>query len=408
MEVNKICVVGLGYVGLPLALALNKHFPVIGFDINEKRVNELKKGDDKLKETSSQELLNTTTEFSSEPSTIKSADFVIICVPTPIDQHKKPDLSYLKSASKTVAENLAGKAIVVYESTVYPGVTEEECVPILESNSQLDCGVDFWVGYSPERVNPGDKEHTINKVTKIIAGMDEASLTKINYVYSKITNTHCAPSIKVAEAAKIIENIQRDLNIALMNELRILFDKMNIDTKEVLKAAQTKWNFHSYSPGLVGGHCIPTDPYYLTYKAEELGYHPDVILAGRRINDNMHSFYVQKIVRMLNGRGISTKGAKVLILGLTFKANVKDYRNSRVKDLISELKEFGVDVYAYDPWIEDVVISEIFGANVFNINNSGLNDFEIVVLAVKHCVFNERLFKEEMEKIDQQKLMQIV
>ena len=190
MEVNKICVVGLGYVGLPLALALNKHFPVIGFDINEKRVNELKKGDDKLKETSSQELLNTTTEFSSEPSTIKSADFVIICVPTPIDQHKKPDLSYLKSASKTVAENLAGKAIVVYESTVYPGVTEEECVPILESNSQLDCGVDFWVGYSPERVNPGDKEHTINKVTKIIAGMDEASLTKINYVYSKITNTH--------------------------------------------------------------------------------------------------------------------------------------------------------------------------------------------------------------------------
>src|SRR3989344_2144409 len=290
--VKTIALVGLGYVGLPLALALAKHFTVIGFDVNKKRIAELKENKDLSGEISSEQLSMVNISFTSEPSLLKTAEMIIVCVPTPIDEHNNPDLYCLESASEIIGKNLSPHTMVVYESTVYPGVTEEVCLPLLEKNSGLKCGKEFKVGYSPERINPGDKEHTIHKVTKIVSGMDEESLNIVDSVYSTVTKTHRASSIKVAEAAKVIENIQRDLNIALMNEFALIFDKMHINVKEVLEAAGTKWNFHKYSPGLVGGHCIGVDPYYLTYKAQELGYHPEVILAGRKINDNMHKHVV--------------------------------------------------------------------------------------------------------------------
>jgi len=383
-----VCVVGLGYVGLPLAVALSKNFTLIGFDIKEKRIEELKQGIDSTKELSTEELLAARITYTNLSEDIKKADFIIIAVPTPVDKHNNPDLTPLISSSTLVGKNLSSGATVVYESTVYPGCTEEVCVPLLEKYSGLKCGTDFKIGYSPERINPGDKEHTIFKVTKIVSGMDEETLNVVDAVYSTVTKTHRAPSVKVAEAAKVIENIQRDLNIALMNELAIIFSRMNIDVKDVLNAAGTKWNFHHYRPGLVGGHCIGVDPYYLTYKAEELGYHPEVILAGRRINDNMHRFYAEKLIHLIIKDGKKVAGTKVLVLGLTFKPNVKDARNSRIKYLIEELKRYGVEVFGCDPLLEDEIVEKEFGVkNYFFDEVKSQTDY--FILAAPHDAFNQ-------------------
>jgi len=379
MRNNTVAIVGLGYVGLPLAVALSKHFSVVGFDINKQRVSQLQEGNDASGEVSAAELTASTMKFSADPEVLKEASFIIICVPTPIDKHNKPDLFPLEASSKTVGENLSAGTIVVYESTVYPGLTEEVCVPILEKYSGLKCGIDFKVGYSPERINPGDKEHTIHRVTKIVSGMDAETLHAVDHVYGKVTKTHKASSIKVAEAAKVIENIQRDLNIALMNELAIICDKMGINVYEVLEAAGTKWNFHRYHPGLVGGHCIGIDPYYLTHKAQGLGYHPEVILAGRRINDEMHKFYAHKVLKRLQ----KVKGKSVLVLGLTFKPNVSDYRNSRVKHFIKELQDYHITVHAYDPYLSKEIVEKEFGCEYYDLEK-GLVGVDLAVLAVPH------------------------
>ncbi len=378
-----IAVVGLGYVGLPLSLALAKHFPVIGFDVSIKRITDLKQGNDRSKEVSSPELTSTSIQFTAEPQELKKANFIIICVPTPIDTYNKPDLYCMESASKVVGENLSPGAIVVYESTVYPGVTEEVCAPILEKTSGMKCGVDFKIGYSPERMNPGDKQRTVNKIVKVVSGMDKESVEIIDSVYSTITKTHRASSIKVAEGAKVIENIQRDLNIALMNELAIIFDKMDVPINDVLAAAGTKWNFHRYKPGLVGGHCIGVDPYYLTYKAEGLGYHPDVILAGRRINDDMHQFYSRKVLKILAKKERLTLSPSVLVLGLTFKPNVADYRNSRVKHFITELQDHNVRVAGYDPLLNREIVEKEFGLP-WHDPTQKKEPFNLVVYAVDH------------------------
>ena len=338
MKHKTICIVGLGYVGLPLAETFSNHLKTIGFDIDQEKVK-------RLSESNNEDNI----EFTSDPSKIKQADFVLIAVPTPVTKFKEPDLSFVKSAAKTVGKNLKKGAIVVLESTVYPGVTEEIVKPILEEASGLKCGADFKIGYSPERINPGDDEHTLNKITKVVAGMDEETTEILADLYGLITNVYKAKDIKTAEAAKVIENIQRDLNIALMNELAIIFHKMGLDTKAVLEAASTKWNFHRYSPGLVGGHCIPVDPYYLVYKAKELGYHPQVILAGRAINDYMPKHVAEMAIKGLNEVGKVIKGSKVLIMGLTYKENVPDTRESPVREMVKELKEFGIEVYGYDP-----------------------------------------------------------
>ena len=388
MIINNVCVIGLGYVGLPLAVRLAKHFSVIGFDVNQNRISELKESKDHSGEVSETELRESSIIFSDDPTSIKEAQMIIVCVPTPIDNHKKPDLKYVKLSSKTVGENLAQGSIIVYESTVFPGVTEDVCVPILEENSGLKCGVEFKVGYSPERMNPGDKERTIDKIVKVVAGMDEESLNAIDYVYSKITKTHRASSIKVAEGAKVIENIQRDLNIALMNELAIIFDKAGIDVNQVLQAAGTKWNFHNYKPGLVGGHCIGVDPYYLTYKAEELGYHPEIILAGRRINDNMHQHYASKVIKRLSKIETENKQLNVFIMGLTFKPNVSDYRNSRVKHLIQELQEYHIKVHAYDPFLNSSIIENEFGASYLH-PSENLSSMDLALMTVEHNKLKE-------------------
>ena len=327
-------------------------------------------------------------------------------MPTPITKTKKPDLTYLESASELVGKNLSSGSTIVYESTVYPGVTEEFCTPILEEKSGLKCGTDFKVGYSPERVNPGDHEHTIDKIVKIVSGSDKESLEIINSVYSKITQTHKAPSIKVAEAAKVIENIQRDLNIALMNEFSLIFRKLGIETTEVLEAAGTKWNFHKYQPGLVGGHCIGVDPYYLTYKAEELGYHPEVILAGRRINDSMHKHIAQLLIKGLNNVGKVLKDSRILIMGLTFKENVKDLRNSRVKNLIEELKSYGMNIIGCDPLLTNEEVERTFGIknNKFDeINNS----LDAVILAVRHDQFKKINLDDLKQKMDKPVLVDV-
>ena len=379
-----ICIVGLGYVGLPLAISFSKeNFNVIGFDVNEKRINELKSNLDSNRDV--KDFQNMNINFTSNQEEIKKADFIIIAVPTPITNSKKPDLKYLESASKIVGQNLSKDAIIVYESTVYPGVTEEICKPILEKYSNLKCGKDFKIGYSPERINPGDKTHTIEKIKKIVSGIDKESTEIIARTYEKIIKVgiYKAPNIKTAEAAKVIENIQRDLNIALMNELSLIFKKLNIDTKDVLEAARTKWNFHNYHPGLVGGHCIGIDPYYLTYKAEQIGYHPQVILAGRRINDYMPEHVAELVVRGLNQIGKVTKNSKILILGLTFKENVKDTRNSKILKTIEKLKEYGANTYGYDPLIDE---------SEFNIQSTDLDrekDFDCIILATPHDDFKE-------------------
>jgi UDPglucose 6-dehydrogenase/UDP-N-acetyl-D-galactosamine dehydrogenase len=367
-----VCVVGLGYVGQPLAEAFSSHLRTIGFDIVTEKVN-------RINGSNGGKLFCT-----SDPASIKQADFVLICVPTPITKHKEPDLAPVKSAAEVVGRNLKRGAIVVLESTVYPGVTEEIVVPILEQQSGLKCGVDFKVGYSPERVNPGDDAHSIDKITKIVSGMDEESTRLLAELYGLITHVFVARDIKTAEAAKVIENIQRDLNIALMNELSLIFHKMGLNTKEVLAAAGTKWNFHKYTPGLVGGHCIPVDPYYLVYKARELGHHPQVILAGRAVNDYMPRHVAEMAIKGLNDAGKVIKGSKVLIMGLTYKENVPDTRESPAREMVKALLEYRVDVHGYDPLLSREEI-EGFGVKAREELNGAKPD--CVILAVAHKQF---------------------
>jgi len=389
MEVKRICVVGLGYVGLPLAVRFSKFFEVIGFDINERRISQLKKGNDHSGEVSEKELTNSKIVFTCNPKKIKEGDFIIVCVPTPIDSFKRPDLSHLKSASMIIGKNLKKNAIVVYESTVYPGVTEEVCAPILEKYSELKLGKEFKIGYSPERINPGDKTHTIDKIVKVVSGIDEETTEIIAKIYGRAipAGIYKATNIKTAEAAKVIENIQRDLNIALMNELSKIFYKMGLHTRDILEAAATKWNFYKYYPGLVGGHCIGVDPYYLTYKAEELGYYPEIILAGRRINDDMHKFVAEKLIKSLNKIGKLPSKSKVLVMGLTYKENVKDARNSRVKYLIEELKEFGIEVLGCDPLLDDETVEKNFKVKNYSFKKIGKVD--AIILVSPHKEFKD-------------------
>ncbi len=380
---RKIAVVGLGYVGLPLAVSLAKHFSVIGFDINKKRIEELNKGIDITGETDSSLLKSQNISYTNDASYLKQASIIIVTVPTPILKSKLPDLSLVESASATVGENLTKGSIVVYESTVYPGVTEEVCVPILEKTSGLVYMRDFFVGYSPERINPGDKVHTLENITKIVSASNGESLDILSKIYGKITNVYKAPNIKTAEAAKVIENTQRDLNIALMNELSLIFHKMGLDTKEVLDAAATKWNFLRFEPGLVGGHCISVDPYYLTYKAQELGYLPQVILAGRRLNDSMGCYIAQESVKLIMKNSL---GHNCLILGFTFKENIRDTRNSLVFDIYRELVSFNMNVDVYDPHIIKEEVYAHYG-DIKLIEKNELKRYDCVVLAVKHNEF---------------------
>ena len=386
----KIAIIGLGYVGMPLAAAFSSKFKVFGFDLNSTRINELKSGFDRtleLDESAMKKVLESGMSFSSELDSIKEANFFIVTVPTPIDEHKNPDLSPLKGASTSVAIVLTKGDIVVFESTVYPGASQELCVPILESVSGLRLGVDFEIGYSPERINPGDKEHTVTKITKIVSGSSPKALKTIKEVYSSVIEAGIfeASSIRVAEAAKVIENTQRDINIAFVNELKMIFDRMGIDTMEVLKAARTKWNFLPFEPGLVGGHCIGVDPYYLTHKAEAVGHNPEIILAGRRINDNMGAYHASQIVKKMIKNGLRIKDAKVLILGITFKQNCPDIRNSKVLDVISELREFGCAVSVCDPWARADEVKSFYNLELSTPKDA--SGYECVVLAVNHEQF---------------------
>lgn len=383
----KIAVVGLGYVGLPLAAAFGRKADVIGLDISAKKIEELKKGIDVTGELTSDDLASTHIDYTSDVSRLKEASFVIVTVPTPIDDHQKPDLTLVESASRSIGQNLSKGSIVVYESTVYPGVTEDICVPILEKESGLKCGVDFKIGYSPERINPGDKIHTVDKIMKVVSGQDAETLETVAGVYEMVVTAgvHRAESIKVAEAAKVIENTQRDLNIALMNELSIIFGKLGISTRAVLEAAGTKWNFLKFTPGLVGGHCIGVDPYYLTYKAEEIGYNPQVILAGRRINDGMGKHVAEMTIKKLIQADKAVKGARVLILGLTFKEDVPDIRNTKVVDIIGELREYGVEVQVHDPIADPEESRREYALELTSLEDAGHVD--AVVLAVVHQIF---------------------
>ena len=382
----KICVVGLGYVGLPLALLLAKNFSVIGFDVDEERISQLKSSNDKTGEVNQKEFdQELDIEFTSQASKLKETKFVIVAVPTPVAKGNIPDLSIVEKASVTVGQNLTDGSVVVYESTVYPGATEEICLPILERESSLQSGSNFKIGYSPERVNPGDKEHGIDKVVKVVSGMDEESAELISSIYSVITKTHKATSIKVAEAAKVIENTQRDLNIALMNELAIIFNKLNIDTLDVLEAAGTKWNFLKFKPGLVGGHCIGVDPYYLTYKAQEVGYSPQVILAGRGINDSMHKFIANQIIQKMSKMGKNITECNFVVLGTTFKENVPDIRNSKVVELIKELKSFGVKLSVYDPLADKQELKLEYNIELCDKND--LPKADALIVAVVHDEF---------------------
>lgn len=381
---ERIGVIGLGYVGLPLAHAFAAKFDVVGIDISAERVSELKAGHDRTEELTSEQLKAAKLEFTNDLSVLKSCRIVIVTVPTPIDDHKNPDLTPLIKASETVGRHLASGTTVVYESTVYPGCTEEDCLPVIERVSGRKWGVDFFAGYSPERINPGDKEHTVTKILKIVAGDNDETAELLRQVYGAviIAGIHVAPTIKAAEAAKVIENTQRDLNIALMNELALIFDRMGICTRDVLDAAGTKWNFLKFSPGLVGGHCIGVDPYYLTFKAESLGYHPQVILAGRRINDGMGKVIAEKTIKLLIASDRPVKGARVLVLGWTFKENVPDVRNTRVIDIYRELEAYGVKPMAYDPHADPEEVRHEYGINLLKEVGSG--PYDAVVLAVRH------------------------
>lgn len=381
---RKISVVGLGYVGLPVAVEFGKSHRVVGFDVNEYRISTLKEGVDYTNEVEIDDLKQADILFTSDGSEISNTDFIIVAVPTPINKDKKPNLTPVIKASETVGKHLTKGTIVVYESTVYPGVTEDICIPILEKYSNLKCGIDFFVGYSPERINPGDRVHTFKTIKKVVAGQTAEVLDIIAEVYSSVVEAgvHKASSIKVAEAAKVIENTQRDLNIALMNELSIIFNKLDIDTNEVLEAAGTKWNFLNFKPGLVGGHCIGVDPYYLTYRAEQVGYNPEVILAGRRINDGMGAYIANTLVKQMIHKNILIQGAVVTVLGLTFKENVPDLRNSKVIDVINELKEFGVEIQVADLWADKEEAKKEYGIDLLPLEL--LKKGDAVILAVSH------------------------
>ena len=379
-----IAVIGLGYVGLPVALALSRKFPTTGFDINSRRVDLLSRGRDDTGEVSEEELRGASLRFTTKVDELRGTTFYVVAVPTPIDHNIRPDLRPLIAASETVGKVLEKGAVVVYESTVYPGVTEEVCGPVLERVSGLKAGVDFTLGYSPERINPGDREHTFERITKVVSGQDAATLDRVAAVYGAVVTAgvHRAPSIKVAEAAKVIENTQRDLNIALMNELALIFDRLGIRTRDVLDAAATKWNFLRFAPGLVGGHCIGVDPYYLTTKAEELGYQPQVILSGRRINNGVGAFVAQRTMKMLSRAGVPLNRARVGILGLTFKENVPDLRNSRIPDIVNELTEFGVEPLVHDPLGNPEEALEEYGVRLCEWDE--LVGLAALILAVAH------------------------
>lgn len=388
-QARSIAVVGLGYVGLPIAVAFGKISPVVGFDVNKKKIEELQKGIDRTGEVSKEDLGHAQVRYTSEPADLKSASFIIVAVPTPINDALQPDLTALQKASELIGRNLSLGAIVVYESTVYPGATEEVCLPILEKFSGMKAGVDFKLGYSPERINPGDKEHTLAKIIKVVSAQDQDALDIVADTYALVVTAgiHRASSIKVAEAAKVIENTQRDLNIALMNELSLIFHRLGIDTKSVLEAAGTKWNFLRFSPGLVGGHCIGVDPYYLTSKAESVGYHPEVILAGRRINNGMGKFVAEQTMKLLSQLSRPANELRVGVLGLTFKENVPDLRNSKVPDIIRELYEYGVQVLVHDPIAEEDEALAEYGIHLVEWDQ--LKDLDGVIVAVAHKQFSD-------------------
>ncbi len=399
----KLAIIGLGYVGLPLAVEFGRKRAVLGFDINEERITNLLRGEDTTLETTSEELAYAKQlEFSTNPKDLSNCNCYIITVPTPIDTHKRPDLTPLLKASETVAKVLKHGDIVIYESTVYPGCTEEECVPILEKHSKLKYNLDFFCGYSPERINPGDKEHRVTSIKKVTAGSTPEVAKIIDSLYGEIicAGTHRAESIKVAEAAKVIENTQRDVNIALINELAIIFNKLNIDTEAVLEAAGSKWNFLPFKPGLVGGHCIGVDPYYLTHKAQAVGHHPEIILAGRRINDSMGEYIAAQLIKGMAKKEIRISGAKILIMGLTFKENCPDIRNTRVVDIINELREYNCEVEIYDPWVDPKEASREYKINPIKEPKQGV--YDAIVIAVKHREFSN-MGKESIRKLCREK-----
>lgn len=399
---ENISVIGLGYVGMPLAIAFAKKINVIGFDVNKEKIELYKQGIDVTNEVGNKALKETTALMTSDETKLKEAKFHIIAVPTPINDDKTPDLRPIIGASRVLGRNLTKGSIVVYESTVYPGVTEEVCIPILEEESNMKCGVDFKVGYSPERINPGDKLHRLENITKVVSGMDEESLENIASIYELIIDAgvHRAESIKVAEAAKVIENSQRDINIAFVNELSMIFNKMEIDTKAVLEASGTKWNFLKFYPGLVGGHCIGVDPYYLTHKAEQIGYHSQVILSGRRINDGMGKYVGESTVKNLIKANKQVKGAKVAILGMTFKEDCPDVRNSKVIDIINELKEYGINVFVADPIADENEVKREYGIELTKFEN--IKNMDAVIVAVGHKEYME-LNLESIKKLYEEK-----
>jgi UDP-N-acetyl-D-galactosamine dehydrogenase len=395
---KKIAIIGLGYVGLPLAVEFGKKFEVIGFDINQPRIEELQGGNDATLEVSSDELAATNLTFSSDTEALKSADVYIVTVPTPIDNHKQPDLTPLIKASEMIGKVINAGDIVIYESTVYPGATEEACIPVVEKTSGLKFNQDFFAGYSPERINPGDKEHRVTNILKVTSGSTPEIAETVDQLYKSIivAGTHKASSIKVAEAAKVIENTQRDVNIALINELSIIFNKLNIDTLEVLEAAGTKWNFLPFRPGLVGGHCIGVDPYYLTHKAQSVGYHPEMILAGRRLNDGMGAYVVSQLVKTMLKRKIQVDNANVLVMGLTFKENCPDLRNTKIVDVVKELKEYNINVDITDPWCSSEQAEHEYGLTLSAIGEE--NKYDAIILAVSHDEF-KKLGVENIRKL---------
>jgi len=401
--IPKLCVIGLGYVGLPLAIEFARKFAVVGFDTKQNRIDELRAGHDSTREIDAGELRAATAlRFTSDPEDIEDANVYIVTVPTPIDEHRRPDLRPLIAASRTVGKVLRPGDVVIYESTVYPGCTEEDCVPILEAESGLKCAFDvpgnlkpetgnrsFWVGYSPERINPGDRQHRVSSIVKVTSGSTPEAAEFVNVLYAEIitAGTHLAPSIRVAEAAKVIENTQRDVNIALINELAMLFGKMGLDTASVLEAAGTKWNFLPFRPGLVGGHCIGVDPYYLTHKAQQIGFHPQMILAGRRINDGMGAYVAGELVKLMAKKGVYRPGARVLILGLTFKENCPDLRNTRVVDVITALKDYNLEVDVHDPWADPDEARAQYGLDMATEPEQG--GYDAISLAVAHNEFRD-------------------
>ena len=400
----KICVIGLGYVGLPLAHAFSSKYEVVGFDISAWRIEELQKGYDRtleLDESQVKQALDNGMKFTLNVEDIKDCNIYIVTVPTPIDKHKKPDLTPLLKASETIGKVLKNDDIVIYESTVYPGATEEECVPVLEKFSNLKFNVDFFCGYSPERINPGDKEHTVTKILKVTSGSTPEIGKKVDALYASIitAGTHLAPTIKVAEAAKVIENSQRDINIAFVNELSMIFNRLGIDTNAVLAAAGTKWNFLPFRPGLVGGHCIGVDPYYLTHKAQEVGYNPEIILAGRRLNDNMGIYVANQVIKLMIKKGHTIEGSQVLVLGITFKENCPDIRNSRVIDVVRELQDFGCKVDVSDYWADKEEVKHEYNLDLIQNSKFKIENYDGVVLAVAHDEYKTLRFENKNQVV---------